>query len=178
MSLAREHDLFHLCHLAEAASGEEDNPNPRNGGTKGSSTISATTPVSDSDFPFTLAVSSPPLPELQDEYVELRMQSTTASQALSSRTMLPLLDYGRRSPEVISPVSMQEMAKTIYCLSNIQRKGPNRGENCYWERQRMNENPRHVQNGSRNLLAVASILLFEQPGAASAICLGALYRAF
>ena len=82
---------------AEAASGaEEKNITPQHSKrrnkrrSKGSSAITATTPVSDSDFPSTdgntPAVSSSSLPELQDQYVELRMQSTTPNQALSSRT--------------------------------------------------------------------------------------------
>ena len=78
---------------AEAASGAEEknikHSKRRTRRSKGSS-IAATTPVSDSDFPSTdgntPAVSSSSLPELQDQYVELRMQSTTPSRALSSRT--------------------------------------------------------------------------------------------
>jgi serine/arginine repetitive matrix protein 2 len=82
---------------AEAASGaEEKHVTPQHTKrrnrrrSKGSSAINSTTPVSDSDFPSTdgntPAVSSSSLPELQDQYVELRMRSTTPNQALSSRT--------------------------------------------------------------------------------------------
>jgi len=80
---------------AEAASGAEEKnikqSKRRNKRRSKGSSVTATTPgLSDSDFPSTdgntPAVSSSSLPELQDQYVELRMQSTTPSRALSSRT--------------------------------------------------------------------------------------------
>lgn len=92
---------------AEAASGAEEkiiaphHPKRRHRRrSKGSSAVNVPTPVSDSDFPSTdgntPAVTSSSLPELQDQYIELRMQSTTPNQALGSRT---------KSSERVSDVS-------------------------------------------------------------------------
>lgn len=111
---------------AEAASGAEEKNitnqrskrrNKRKSNGNAPATINAATPVSDSDFPSTdgntPAVTSSSLPELQDQYVELRMRSTTPNQVLNSRTQSreQVLDSSSPSLPQVSRLPKEEIER-------------------------------------------------------------------